>query len=135
MTIHNILIKLLLRSKLYWANKLALNSKIVIKSFYKNSESVLLNSLVRTNILLLENINTVLKRIYSFLDNFYSKNRGLPEFFKIDLAYNISEESWDDVEFSILIYYIGKPGCIYFPVCSFLCISLFVPYPFIYNYE
>lgn len=49
-----------------------------------------------------ENINTVLKRIYSFLDNLYSKNRGLPEFFKIDLAYNISEESWDDVEFSIL---------------------------------
>jgi hypothetical protein len=66
MTIHNILIKLLLRNKLYWANKLALNSKIVIKSFYKNSESVLLNSLVKTNAILLENINTLL-RTYLFI--------------------------------------------------------------------
>lgn len=48
-----------------------------------------------------ENINTVLKRIYSFLDKLYSKNRGLPEFLKIDIAYNISEENWRDVNFSV----------------------------------
>ncbi|NUF35994.1 poly alpha-glucosyltransferase, partial [Acinetobacter oleivorans] len=44
----------------------------------------------------------VLKRIYSFLDKLYSKNRRIPEFFKIDIACNISEESWSEVDFDVL---------------------------------
>lgn len=60
MTIHNILIKLLLRNRNYWAGKLNLHSKIVIKSFYKNSEDTLLTSMKNINALLLEIINNTL---------------------------------------------------------------------------
>ena len=52
MTINSIFIKLLLRNKIYWANRLNLHSKIVIKSFYKNSESSLLSSMRSINALL-----------------------------------------------------------------------------------
>lgn len=67
MTINNIFIKLLLRNKTYWANRLNLHSKIVIKSFYKNSELLLLNSMKNINALLLETINNSLNS-YSFIN-------------------------------------------------------------------
>lgn len=61
MTINNILIKLLLRNRYYWAGKLNLHTKIVIKSFYKNSEEMLLSSMKKINLLLLEIINLSLR--------------------------------------------------------------------------
>lgn len=61
MTINNILIKLLLRNRYYWAGKLNLHSQIVIKSFYKNSEETLLSSMKNINLLLLEIINSSLR--------------------------------------------------------------------------
>lgn len=61
MTINNILIKLLLRNRYYWAGKLNLHSQIVIKSFYKNSEDILLSSMKKINLLLLEIINSSLR--------------------------------------------------------------------------
>jgi len=67
MTINSIFIKLLLRNKTYWANRLNLHSKVVIKSFYKNSELLLLNSMKNINALLLETINNSLNS-YSFIN-------------------------------------------------------------------
>lgn len=67
MTINSIFIKLLLRNKKYWANRLNLHSKIVIKSFYKNSESSLLSSMRSINALLLESISNSLNG-YSFIN-------------------------------------------------------------------
>lgn len=67
MTINSIFIKLLLRNKTYWANRLNLHSKVVIKSFYKNSELLLLNSMKNINALLLETINSSLNS-YSFIN-------------------------------------------------------------------
>jgi len=67
MTINSIFIKLLLRNKTYWANRLNLHSKIVIKSFYKNSESSLLSSMRSINALLLESISNSLNS-YSFIN-------------------------------------------------------------------
>lgn len=61
MTINNILIKLLLRNRYYWAGKLNLHTKIVIKSFYKNSEDILLSSMKKINLLILEIINSSLR--------------------------------------------------------------------------
>jgi len=61
MTINNILIKLLLRNRNYWASKLNLHSQIVIKSFYKNSEVTLLSSMKKINFLLLEITNISLR--------------------------------------------------------------------------
>lgn len=65
MTINSIFIKLLLRNKIYWANRLNLHSKVVIKSFYKNSELLLLSSMKNINALLLETINNSLNS-YTF---------------------------------------------------------------------
>ena len=67
MTINSIFIKLLLRNKTYWASRLNLHSKVVIKSFYKNSELLLLNSMKNINALLLETINSSLNS-YSFIN-------------------------------------------------------------------
>lgn len=67
MTINSIFIKLLLRNKIYWANRLNLHSKIVIKSFYKNSESSLLSSMRSINALLLKSISNSLNS-YSFIN-------------------------------------------------------------------
>jgi len=67
MTINSIFIKLLLRNKTYWTNKLNIHSKIVIKSFYKNSESSLLSSMRSINALLLESISNSLNS-YSFIN-------------------------------------------------------------------
>lgn len=77
MTINSIFIKLLLRNKIYWANRLNLHSKVVIKSFYKNSELLLLSSMKNINALLLETINHSLSScvftnqilLFSFLHN------------------------------------------------------------------
>ena len=39
----------------------------------------------------------VLRRFINFIDKYYSKNRFLPEFLKIDIAVNIEKKSWKTV--------------------------------------
>lgn len=39
----------------------------------------------------------VIKRLINFIEKQYGKNRGLPEFLKIDIAINIEEKKWQEV--------------------------------------
>lgn len=41
--------------------------------------------------------NLVIKRLINFVEKYYDKNRGLPEFLKLDIAINIEEKKWQDV--------------------------------------
>jgi len=80
MTIHKLFLKLLLKNKFFWNEKLELNSDLVVKSFYKNAELEFLPSMLGVNNKLLKVINNSLYEfvyIYKLVCFVYLRNVNL----------------------------------------------------------
>ncbi len=80
MTIHKLFLKLLLKNKFFWNEKLKLNSNLVVKSFYKNAELEFLPSMLDINNKLLKVINNSLYEfiyIYKLVCFIYLRNINL----------------------------------------------------------